>query len=133
MAIGFPSMDAFFAQWMHLAYPRECPFPHVSGNIQPKTAKEMRAAGRAHRAQEEEMQQYVQAGHQNRNRGEERCNNEICSAMWSTEEELVDGHAHSSEIARKEGRGVWRTVLFFAFTCTAAISLALSVLGTLGT
>jgi len=123
-----PIHGRLLAQWMHLAYPRECPFPHVSGTIQPKTAKEMRAAGQATKAQKEVMQQYVKAGRQNRNTGEERCNNEICSAIWSTEEELVDGHAHSSEMARRE----WRTVLFFIFTCTAAISLILSLLRTLG-
>merc|ERR1719336_1924932 len=128
-----PIHGRLFAQWMHLAYPRECPFPHVSGTIQPKTAKEMRAAGQNHKAQKEEMRQYVESGRQNRNRGEEGCDNELCSAMWSTEEELVDGHAHSSEIARKEGRGVWRTVLFFTFTCTGAISLASFLLRTLGT
>merc|ERR1719242_2453234 len=130
---SIPIHGRLFAQWMHLAYPRECPFPHISGTIQPKTAREMKAEGQKIKALNEEMQQYIEAGRQNRNRGEEGCNNEICSAMWSTEEELVDGHAHSSEIARKEGRGVWRTVLFFTFTCTAAISLALSLLRTLGT
>jgi len=128
-----PIHGRLFAQWMHLAYPRECTFPHVSGTIQPKTAKEMRAAGQAIKAQKEVMQQYVKAGRQKSIKGEEGCNNEICSAMWSTEEELVDGHAHSSEIARREGRGPWRTLLFFIFTCTAAISLALSLLRTLGT
>jgi len=125
-----PIHGRLFAQWMHLAYPRECPFPHVSGTIQPKTAKEMRATGQAIKAQKEVMQQYVKAGRQKSSKGE-GCNNEICSAMWSTEEELVDGHAHSSEMARREGP--WRTVLFFIFTCTAAISLALSLLKTLGT
>ena len=66
-----PIHGRLLAQWMHLAYPRECPFPHVSGTIQPKTAKEMRAAGQATKAQKEVMQQYVKAGRQNRNTGEE--------------------------------------------------------------
>eukprot|EP00419_Tripos_fusus_P043481 CAMPEP_0172829544 /NCGR_PEP_ID=MMETSP1075-20121228/21605_1 /TAXON_ID=2916 /ORGANISM="Ceratium fusus, Strain PA161109" /LENGTH=567 /DNA_ID=CAMNT_0013671697 /DNA_START=33 /DNA_END=1736 /DNA_ORIENTATION=+ len=127
-----PIHGRLFAQWMHLAYPRECPFPHVSGTIQPKTAKEMKAAGQAIKAQKKVMQQYVKAG-QKSNKGEEGCNNEICSAIWSTEEELVDSHAHSSVVARREGRGPWRTLLFLIFTCTTAISLALSLLRTLGT
>merc|ERR1719510_67905 len=128
-----PIHGRLFAQWMHLAYPRECPFPHISGTIQPKTAKEMRAVGQATKAQKEVMQQFVKAGREKSNKEEEGCDNEICSEMWSMEEELVDGHAHSSEIARREGRGPWRTVLFFIFTCTAAISLALSLLRALGT
>jgi hypothetical protein len=116
----------------HLAYPRECPFPHISGTIQPKTAKENRAAGRATTAQAKEMQQYVKAGRRDRNKTMERCNNQICSDMWSTEEELVDGHAHSSEKKRREGRSAWQTILFAICACTAAVSLALSLLNSLG-
>lgn len=122
-----PIHGRLFAQWMHLAYPRECPFPHISGTIQPKTAKEISAAGQATTAQAEEMQQYVQAGRRDGNKTRQRCNNEICSEMWSTEEELVDGHAHSLEKKRREGRGPWRTTLFFIFTCAAAVSLAVSL------
>jgi len=29
-----------FAQWLHHAYPRECPFPHVTGSISPVTPDE---------------------------------------------------------------------------------------------
>jgi len=29
-----------FAQWMHHAYPRECPYPHVAGTTKPMTAEE---------------------------------------------------------------------------------------------
>merc|ERR550539_877832 len=122
-----PIHGRLFAQWMHLAYPRECPFPHVSGTIQPKTAKEISAAGQATTAPVEEMQQYVQAGRRDGNNTKERCKNEICSEMWSTEEELVDGHAHSLEKKRREGRGPWRTTLFFIFACAAAVSLAVSL------
>jgi len=128
-----PIHGRLFAQWMHLAYPRECPFPHVSGTIQPKTAKEITAAGQATTAQAEEMQQYVKAGRQDRNKQMERCSNEICSDMWLTEEELVDGHAHASEKKRREGRSAWRTILFAICACAAAVSLALSLLNSLGT
>jgi len=30
-----PLHGRLFAQWMHHAYPRECPFPHVSGSVKP--------------------------------------------------------------------------------------------------
>merc|ERR1719188_1712919 len=30
-----PLHGRLFAQWMHHAYPRECPFPHVSGTTSP--------------------------------------------------------------------------------------------------
>ena len=35
-----PLHGRMFAQWMHHAFPRECPFPHVAGSTDPKTAGE---------------------------------------------------------------------------------------------
>jgi len=35
-----PLHGRLFAQWMHHAYPRECPFPHVAGTIKPMTQDE---------------------------------------------------------------------------------------------
>merc|ERR1719162_1929470 len=35
-----PLHGRLFAQWMHHAYPRECPYPHMSGTTRPQTAKE---------------------------------------------------------------------------------------------
>jgi len=128
-----PIHGRLFAQWMHLAYPRECPFPHISGTIQPKTAKEMKAAGQRTHARDEEMQEHVKEAGRQDSKTEEGCENEICSAMWSTKEELVDGHAHLSQIARREGREPWRTVLISIFACTAALSLVLSLLNTVCT
>merc|ERR1711920_19326 len=35
-----PLHGRLFAQWMHHAYPRECPYPHVSGTMNPQTPNE---------------------------------------------------------------------------------------------
>ena len=35
-----PLHGRLFAQWLHHAYPRECPFPHVAGKTNPMTADE---------------------------------------------------------------------------------------------
>jgi len=41
-----PLHGRLFAQWMHHAYPRECPYPHQGGNVQPHTPDEwMQATG----------------------------------------------------------------------------------------
>ena len=48
-----------FAQWMHHAYPRECPFPHITG-FGAVTPDERMSKGDRH-ASEEEMRQYVAA------------------------------------------------------------------------
>jgi len=50
-----------FAQWMHHAFPRECPFPHVAGMTAPRTPDEwMEQTGRDSLATPEEMLMYVQ-------------------------------------------------------------------------
>jgi len=56
-----PLHGRLFAQWMHHAFPRECPFPHVGGTTQPQTADEwMKEMGQqGAKATEEEMQAQV--------------------------------------------------------------------------
>jgi len=49
-----------FAQWMHHAFPRECPFPHVSGSINPVTPDEwLDSKGNDGYATREEMLHYT--------------------------------------------------------------------------
>jgi len=49
-----------FAQWMHHAFPRECPFPHVSGSITPVTPDEwLDSKGNDGYATREEMLHYT--------------------------------------------------------------------------
>jgi len=50
-----------FGQWMHHAFPRECPFPHVAGATAPRTPDEwMDATGAESLASPEEMKLYVE-------------------------------------------------------------------------
>merc|ERR1711976_255392 len=50
-----------FAQWMLHAFPRECPFPHVSGSITPVTPDEwLDSKGNDGYAPLEEMLHYTQ-------------------------------------------------------------------------
>jgi len=39
-----PLYGRLFAQWLHHAYPRECPFPHLSGSIAPKMQRDFAAS-----------------------------------------------------------------------------------------
>jgi hypothetical protein len=49
-----------FGQWMHHAFPRECPFPHVAGATAPRTPDEwMDSTGVESLASPEEMRKYV--------------------------------------------------------------------------
>merc|ERR1719220_1783443 len=93
-----PIHGRLFAQWMHLAYPRECPYPHVSDTTSPRRAEEWTAAGREVAASKDEMRQHVEAGRGARPPPIEEGG--LCSAMWTMEEELVDEHAHRAAAAR---------------------------------
>jgi len=55
-----PIHGRLFAQWMHHAYPRECPYPHLVGTTSPQTPDEwMRETGQNTQASQEEMQKLV--------------------------------------------------------------------------
>merc|ERR1740133_553787 len=49
-----------FGQWMHHAFPRECPYPHVAGVTNPQTPDEwMATKGQESFASKEEMRRYA--------------------------------------------------------------------------
>jgi len=77
-----PLHGRLFAQWMHHAFPRECPFPHVSGTTNPQTPVEWWAAtGEDTTATTEEMSTHV----------DKATDHEFDSAPlpWHPEEELL--------------------------------------------
>lgn len=74
-----------FAQWMHHAFPRECPYPHVSGSTNPLNPDEWEASGQETTATDEEMQFHIDTA-QNRTEPETI---EVASLPWSPEEELL--------------------------------------------
>jgi len=56
-----PLHGRLFTQWMHHAYPRECPYPHVSGTTDPKLPEEWgQPSGDEPIATAHEMKQYIQ-------------------------------------------------------------------------
>jgi len=55
-----PLHGRLFAQWMHHVYPRECPYPHISGTTDSKLPEEwVEATGIAGIATEEEMKKHI--------------------------------------------------------------------------
>lgn len=78
-----PLHGRLFAQWLHHAYPRECPFPHLSGSLSPMAPDEwMSAQGTGSvEATREEMEMY--------NSLLEQEAEEELSLPWTSEEELV--------------------------------------------
>eukprot|EP00933_Yihiella_yeosuensis_P058715 TRINITY_DN5938_c0_g1_i2.p1 TRINITY_DN5938_c0_g1~~TRINITY_DN5938_c0_g1_i2.p1 ORF type:complete len:384 (-),score=77.94 TRINITY_DN5938_c0_g1_i2:48-1199(-) len=79
-----PLHGRLFAQWLHHAYPRECPFPHTSGSTNPMTADAwMQDKGAASiTASISEMQRHAEAQQTTETQ-------EVVSLPWIVEEELV--------------------------------------------
>jgi len=140
-----PLHGRLFAQWLHLVYPRECPYPHVSGTIQPKTVGEWRESGQTETVQQEERQQHIEAAARLREASRRQAATEDaenaatlddrCTPMWTMEEELVDEHAHhvlmhNIEQADRK-RGMHCKLLFLLFSGGAVASFALSLWRTL--
>jgi len=127
-----PLHGRLFAQWLHHAYPRECPYPHLSGSIRPQTADEwMAESGRESSSTREEMVEFVSNA-----QGETRLNvddsdEEVLvesdvelELPWSDEEELlvIRPTLPSEETSNKRGSAtsVFRT-LFFIVALTSML------------
>merc|ERR1711933_446321 len=90
-----PLHGRLFAQWMHHAYPHECPYPHKGGTTKPMTPEEwMEKSGADCVAADDEMKHHATdpptaegSESQNETMGNVRESNK--PLMWSVEEELV--------------------------------------------
>jgi hypothetical protein len=76
-----PLHGRLFAQWMHHAFPRECPFPHVAGSTNPQTASEWIGEAGTAGASKSDMEKYVSAAHLATKQEE--------LSHWTHEEELL--------------------------------------------
>lgn len=54
-----PLHGRLFAQWMHHAYPRECPYPHVTGTTAPVSPDEWMKTSETTEATDEEMKRHA--------------------------------------------------------------------------
>ena len=79
-----PLHGRLFAQWLHHAYPRECPFPHIAGTTNPMTADEwMQTRQEGVTATKSDMLKVVQTA---------RSNESSQPALpWTVDEQLVTG------------------------------------------
>jgi len=119
-----PIHGRLFAQWMHHAYPRECPYPHVASNLSPEewldeTTEEAIAS-------EEEMQSFTNvtdsAATEVLARGEDLM-------PWSQEEELLvvqtsSGFAPDFTLQYEAGWSPFmRSILLLAVAGSMALTL----------
>merc|ERR1712194_371698 len=82
-----------FSQWMHHVYPRECPFPHVSGTTAPFTPSQWLEQKKKPtlQASKSEMQEYVDMD-------SVEGLDDVIELPWTGEEELVVDYVSSSRL-----------------------------------
>jgi len=102
-----------FGQWMHHAFPRECPFPHVAGATNPQTPDEwMAAQGTESFATKEEMRRYASKP---KTKEVQELNH------WMIEEELLVPFAAKTET---EGRSKLWFIFSVVMLSAALVSVA---------
>merc|ERR1719221_1314474 len=86
---------------MHHAYPREGPYPHISGTTQPQTVKEYKAQSqKAPTLTKDALKQVVEAAKpETEDAASEEC------TRWSEYEELYVGD-HRASLARSPRQGI---------------------------
>jgi len=98
-----PLHGRLFAQWLHYAFPRECPFPHKAGTANVLTPTEF---GSGYIAKEEEMKEHAAAVNTSNFSavapGEEQ---QQWMSQWSAEEELIADYTASGLRAPWESPG----------------------------
>jgi len=109
-----PLHGRLFAQWMHHAYPLECPYPHEQGTTNPQTPAEWsRQTGQTSSASEEDMHAQVESDACAVNwQGRSECE-EAEELPWTGVEELVAVHRPVAKGAQTgEGAGSAERLLF---------------------
>jgi len=112
-----PLHGRLFSQWMHHAYPRECPFPHAMGSTNPMTPDEWMASQGEDSvtASREEMRSHVAAGNATAYMAAEEKKEAL---PWTTIEELVIAPQP------RGGQSAWsllrQVVLLASFACVMA-------------
>jgi len=116
-----PLHGRLFAQWMHHAYPRECPFPHIAGAFKPMYPEEFVEAN---------GESLLQASQEDMEMHASRSTDVDMKPMvlpWSHEEELVSEHRHSSGV---RGASAVMPALKAVLAMIALVSLAVPMVRT---
>lgn len=132
-----PLHGRLFSQWLHHAFPRECPYPYVSGTTNPRSQEEwMQELGEeALLAKEEDMRRYAKEPLKaSRGAGESEMMredlDELAEIMWSPEEELLV--AQKTAASNSWARCIFRNLAGALLMGVAAHAMVRRVLPALG-
>jgi len=116
-----PLHGRLFAQWLHYAFPRECPFPHKAGSFAAHTLTPTEF-GEEYFATKEDMKRHAADASDTKN-GE---SDEDFMTQWSAEEELfADYSGHLVAPWERQGSGM---LYFFSVIAVGALA-AFGILG----
>lgn len=119
-----PLHGRLFMQWLHHAYPRECPYPHLSGVSKPVTARQWKEqTGEQPTADAETMRWHIQ---------ESRAADVVANPLfeesyevpWLAQEELFINHLPESQPQQQPITGILgRGLLLAAMACSMMLAL----------
>lgn len=122
-----PLHGRLFAQWLHHAYPRECPFPHVRGTTSQQAPDEwLIESGSDPLASREEMIRIGSASNETHNVQEIS----VAKAMpWSPEEELIVCTAANSHLEKGSTQSKLRALVFLGAILSVTFGMVQSLKG----
>jgi len=117
-----PLHGRLFAQWLHFIFPRECPYPHAAGSLNPLSASEwFSTTSQKATMKLKEMNSYIESASQDT--GATDLGLEVESSMhWSEEEELLYLPAET-EMPRTWAGAIIRSALACAVLAGVAVAL----------
>lgn len=122
-----PLHGRLFAQWLHHAFPRECPYPHLSGTTSQQTTDEYLAeSGDVGEATEEEMRQYMIENSTTDNTADSESVAVEELLEWSTVEELLVVRHEPQLAGATSTRATLRSFIMVVAACSLAYGLVKS-------
>jgi hypothetical protein len=108
-----PLHGRLFSQWMHHAFPRECPYPHISGTTSQQSMDDWTLeTGLEGLASQEEMQEFVTNRTDDSQPKDPEENDRIMASLpWSPEEELLVVRAKAHHSTFDSSFSLWPFVL----------------------
>jgi hypothetical protein len=116
-----PLQGRLFAQWMHFAFPRECPFPHKSGTTNP-TELHVNTDVDGQFVTDKVAASLIQAG-----RALPRASGNGTCMQWRREEELFVPTVHPAHVslaALEEDSSVWDSVRIMTMMSSITMMMA---------
>jgi len=114
-----PLHGRLFAQWMHHAYPLECPYPHELGAVNPLTRGEwMKESGQeSEKASKEEMAEHIESDtcKFDPEGAVVECEGETAEIAWSDKEELLTWKPQRTD--SESSGSLWSSI----FACALAV------------